>query len=81
MGRKQEIPEKKKTPDHPQAELGLSHMWPEPGSNQHEMVVVTVQIWLVLNEETTDNVDHYIVLYTAYILQTGAETGTIIFKG
>ena len=22
-----------KTPDHPQAELGLSHMWPELGSN------------------------------------------------
>ena len=22
-----------KSPDHPQAELGLSHMWPELGSN------------------------------------------------
>ena len=32
MGQKQNIP-KKKTPDHPQAELSLSHMWPELGSN------------------------------------------------
>ena len=24
---------REKTPDHPQAELGLSHMWPELGSN------------------------------------------------
>ena len=32
VGRKREIPEKK-TPDHPQAELGLSDMWPELGSN------------------------------------------------
>lgn len=24
---------REKPPDHPQAELGLSHMWPEPGSN------------------------------------------------
>ena len=38
VGRKRQIPEKKKkqkkkTPDHPQAELGLFHMWPELGSN------------------------------------------------
>ena len=32
VGRKWEIPEKK-TPDHQQTELGLSHMWPELGSN------------------------------------------------
>ena len=32
LGRKREIPEKK-PPDHPQAELGLSHMWPELGVN------------------------------------------------
>ena len=24
---------REKLPDHPQAELGLSHMWPELGSN------------------------------------------------
>ena len=24
---------REETPDHPQAELGLSHMWPELGSN------------------------------------------------
>ena len=26
-------PREKKTPDYPQAELGLLHMWPELGSN------------------------------------------------
>ena len=31
-GRKREFPREKK-PDHPQAELDLSHMWPELGSN------------------------------------------------
>ena len=31
-GVKMGIP-RKKTPDHPQAEFGLSHMWPELGSN------------------------------------------------
>ena len=32
VGRKREIPEKKHL-DHPPAELGLSHIWPEIGSN------------------------------------------------
>ena len=31
-GRKRENPEKK----HPQADLGLSHMWPVRGSNPHQ---------------------------------------------
>ena len=34
-GRKQENPEKNHLA-HPQAELGLSHMWPERGSNSHQ---------------------------------------------
>ena len=32
VGRKRKIP-REKPPDHPQAELGLSHMWPEWGLN------------------------------------------------
>ena len=35
MGRKRENPEKNHLA-HPQAELGLSHMWPERGSNPHQ---------------------------------------------
>ena len=35
MGRKRENPEKNHL-THPQAELGLSHMWPERGSNPHQ---------------------------------------------
>ena len=34
-GRKREDPEKNHLA-HPQAELGLSHMWPERGSNPHK---------------------------------------------
>ena len=34
-GRKREDPEKNHLA-HPQAELGLSHMWPERGSNPHQ---------------------------------------------
>ena len=34
-GRKREAPEKKHLA-HPQAELGLSHMWPVRGSNPHQ---------------------------------------------
>ena len=34
-GRKRENP-KKNHPAHPQAELGLSHMWPVRGSNPHQ---------------------------------------------
>ena len=34
-GRKRENPEKNHLA-HPQAELGLSHMWPERGSNPHQ---------------------------------------------
>ena len=34
-GRKRENPEKKHLA-HPQAELGLSHIWPERGSNPHQ---------------------------------------------
>ena len=34
-GRKREDPEKNHL-THRQAELGLSHMWPERGSNQHQ---------------------------------------------
>ena len=37
-GRKQENPEKNPLA-HPQAELGLSHMWPVRGSNPHQTVV------------------------------------------
>ena len=29
-------PTRKKHPTHPQAKLGLSHMWPERGSNPHQ---------------------------------------------
>ena len=35
VGRKREIPEKNHMA-HPQAELGLSHMWPERGSTLHQ---------------------------------------------
>ena len=36
MGRKREIPKKIKIPsDHPQAELGLSHIWCERRSKTH----------------------------------------------
>ena len=35
VGRKRETPEKNHL-THPQAELGLSHMWPERGSNPHQ---------------------------------------------
>ena len=35
VGRKRENPEKNHL-THPQAELGLSHMWPERGSNPHQ---------------------------------------------
>ena len=28
---------KEKTPDHSQAELGLSHMWPEPGEMKSDL--------------------------------------------
>ena len=35
VGRKRENPEKKHLAQ-PQAELGLSHMWPERGSNPHQ---------------------------------------------
>ena len=34
-GRKREDPEKNHLA-HPQAELGLSHMWPDRGSNPHQ---------------------------------------------
>ena len=34
-GRKRENPEKNHL-THPQAELGLSHMWPEQGPNPHQ---------------------------------------------
>ena len=33
VGQKREVPEKKQQPDHPQSELGVSHIWPELGSN------------------------------------------------
>ena len=33
MGQKREIPDREKPPDHPQAELGLSHMRLDLGSN------------------------------------------------
>ena len=35
VGRKRKNPEKNHLA-HPQAELGLSHMWPERGSNPHQ---------------------------------------------
>ena len=66
-------PAQEKPPDHPKAELSLSHMWPELDSN--------LQWWddkrfralkiSVLNHSSTDNLYKVMFLSTEYIGQGG----------